>query len=102
MHSGENAHRNFVAALAGNLFVHVEEIAVTLLHFLLAEPLDGAGEIEINTQSARADAAAFVANFFSGTRGNVARGEIAKTGVFAFEKIVAILFGNRAGRFRAI
>ena len=55
-------------------------------------------KIEINAEPAGADAAAFVARFLRGARGDVARREIAEARIFALEIIIALGFGNLARR----
>src|SRR5205085_10560078 len=88
--------------LAGDVFIHLEEVAVFLLDDVLALALDRVGEIEINAEPARADAAAFVAGFLRAARGNVARGEVAVTWIFAFEKVIAGILGDVGGIFAAV
>ena len=44
-------HRNFVGIFAGDALVHVEQIAVAFVDAVLAEPLDGIGEIQIDAEA---------------------------------------------------
>src|SRR5258706_9875223 len=96
MDRGINAHRYFVCVLPGNFLVHVEEVAVFLADLRLAHTANGIGEIEIDALAAWSDAAAFVANFLCGTRGNIAGHEIAETWVTPLEVIIAIFLGDLA------
>ena len=102
MHRRINPHRRLVGIFAGDLFVDVEKIAVALANRVFAEALDRVGKIEINAASARADAAAFIANFLGRARGDVARRQIAEARIFAFQIIIAVGFGNLVRRFGAI
>ena len=80
MHGGENLHRLFVGAHVGDLLVHVEEIAVTLLDNILAQALDGSLEVEEHGQPGLVDAEAGIAALFGSTRSDVARHEVADAG----------------------
>ena len=99
---GINAHRCVVGIVAGDLFVDVEKIAVTLADRRFAETRDRVLEIEINAASARADPAAFIADFLGATGRNIARGQIAEARVFALEIIVALGFRDFVRRLCAI
>ena len=68
MHGRIDPHRNFVGVFAGDLFVNLKKISVTLGDRILTEPFDCVGKIEINAASAGSDAAAFVANFLGRAR----------------------------------
>ena len=57
-----NAHRLPVGVLAGDAFIHLEQIAVAVADGVLPQPLDGIREIKINPSSAGANAAAFIAS----------------------------------------
>ena len=85
---------------AGDLVVHLEEIPVLLFDFGAAIALDYVAEIQVDALAAGTDAAAGVALFFGGARGDVARREIAERGVFAFEIVIAFVVGNGVGRTR--
>ena len=50
--------------------------------------------VEVNAESGGSDPAPFVAHFLGSARGNVARGEIAETGILAFEVIIAVRLGD--------
>ena len=58
--------------------------------FVLPEPFDGVGEIEIDAAAARADAAALVAHLLGRARGDVARGQVAEARIFALQVIIAL------------
>ena len=57
-----DAHRDFVRILVGDLFVHVEQVAVLLLDGFDPEALNRIAEIEVDGEPAVADAATFVAD----------------------------------------
>src|SRR5260221_14042899 len=96
MDRGINAHRYFVCVLPGNFLVHVEEVAVFFADLRLAHSANGIGEVEIDALAAGANAAAFVADFLGGTRGNVAGHEIAETWITPLEIIIALVLGDLA------
>ena len=102
MDRGINPHRRLVGIFAGDLFVHVEEVAVALADRVFAEARDRVREIEINAAPAGADAAAFVADFLGAAGGDVARGEVAVARVFALQIIIAVAFRDFARRLAAI
>ena len=68
MHGRINAHRDLVRILAGDLFVHIEEVAVALADDLFAQAPDGVRKIQVNPQAAWPDPAAFVTNFLGRSR----------------------------------
>ena len=100
MHGGIDAHRHLVGVLVGDLFVDLEEVAVTLPHLVLAQPLDGIREVQIYAQPAGADASPVVACLLRRARGDVARREVAEARVFPFEIVVALRLGDRIRRAR--
>ena len=93
-----DAHGDFVGVLAGDALVHFEEVAVALGNLVFAETLDGIGEIEIDAKTSWADTVACIAFGFGGAGSDIARNEIAETGILALEIVVALGFGNLAGR----
>ena len=95
---GINAHRHLVGVFAGDVVIHVEQVAVALADGAFAQPADGVGEVEIDAASALADAAALVAHFLGRPRGDVARGEVAEAGILAFQIIIALVLGDLVGR----
>src|SRR5258705_6619414 len=96
MDRGINPHWYFVCVLPSNFLVHVEEVAIFFADLCFAHTANGIGEVEIDTLAAWADAAEFIANFLCGTRGNVARHEIAETWVTPLEVIIALVLGDLA------
>ena len=95
---GEDHHGGLVGVFSGDAFVHVEEVAVAFADFAFAEAVDGVAEVEIDAEAgAGGDAALVVAGFLGGAGGDVAGGEVAEAGVFAFEVVVAVGFGDVAG-----
>ena len=97
MHGGENLHRLLVGADVGDLLVHVEEVAVTLLDNVLAQTLDGGLEVEVYGQTGLVHAVACVATLLGGARSHVARHEVAEGRVAAFQIVVAVLLGDLRG-----
>ena len=89
-----NAHRQLVRVLGRDAPVHLEQVAVALGDDAPAQAPDGVGEIEVDAQTGLADAAALVADFLRGTRGDVARAEVAVAWVLTLEKVVALAFGD--------
>jgi len=102
MDGGVDAHGDLVGVFARDLFVHLEEVAVAFLDGFAAEAFDGVREVEVDAEAAGSDAAAIVALFLGGAAGDVAWGEVAEAGVFAFEVVVAVFFRDAAGRFAAV
>ncbi|MEY4033884.1 MAG: hypothetical protein RL492_1078 [Verrucomicrobiota bacterium] len=106
MHSREDAHRLLVRAFAGDVLVHVEQVAVAGADLGLAEALDGGGEIEVDAEALAvdqlADTAAFVADFLGGTRSDVARGEVAVARVLALQEVVAGFLRDRGSGLSAV
>ena len=59
-------HRGLVWVLVGDLLIHLEEVAVLLLHRVFSEAFDSIGEVEIYRITG-ANAIAGVAAFLSGS-----------------------------------
>ena len=93
-----DAHRHLVGVLAGDLLVHLEEVAVALLDRLLAEPLDGVGEVEVDAVLLRPDAAPLVDHRLGVAGGHVARHQVAEARVLALQEVVAVAFRDLLGR----
>ena len=74
--------------------VHLEEIAVAFLDDVLAEALDGVGEVEVHGHAGRPDAVALVATLLGGPGGDVARHQVAEGRVAALEEVVALGLGD--------
>src|SRR5437016_11752929 len=98
MHRRIDAHRRLIRILAGDLFIHVEEVAVALADFVFAETFDGVGEIKINTETAWPNASPLIANLLRRARRDAAWGEVAVAGILAFEEIIAVCLGNLVRR----
>src|SRR5262245_52907864 len=96
MHGGVDAHRLFVGVLGRDALVHIEEVAVALFDHALAEAPDRVGEIEVNAAPAGAGATPLVADLFGRARRDVARRQVAVARIFAFEVIIALVFGDLA------
>ena len=101
MHGREDAHRLLVRILAGDVLIHVEQVAIAGADLGLAKALNRGGEVEVDTKALAidhlADAAAFVADFLGGTGGDIARGEVAVARILTFEEIIAGVFGDFGG-----
>ena len=74
-------HRRFVGVVIGNLFVHLEKIAVLLFHYVFAQTADGIVEVEENGEPRIVYPKAGVTAFFGCTACYVARYEVTKGGV---------------------
>lgn len=94
VNGGVDHHGFFVGAAVGDFFVHVEEVAVLSADPFLAHACDGVLEVEEDTESGNGDAAAVVALFLGGAGRDVTRREVTEGGVFAFQVVVAIFFGD--------
>ena len=94
VHGGENLHRLLVGADVGDLLVHVEQVAVTLLDDVLAQTLDGGLEVEEHGQTRLVHTVAGVAALLGGARSHVARHEVAEGRVAALQIVVAVLLGD--------
>jgi hypothetical protein len=57
-----NPHRGFVGIFVRDIQVHVERVAVPFPNSALPESANRVGEIKINSQTARANAAPLVTN----------------------------------------
>ena len=97
MDGGIDHHRSLVGVLAGDLVIHLEEVAVAGADGVLAEALGGIAEIEIDSEASGGHAAAVVTGFLGGAGGNVARGEVAEGRVFPLEEVIAVVLGDIRG-----
>ena len=91
---GIDLHRRLVGVLAGDLFIHLEKVAVAGLDRLFAEPVDRVAEVEEHPESRLGHPPAFVADLLRGSRGDVARREVSERGILALEKEIASVLGN--------
>ena len=76
----------------GDFFVHVEEVAVTLLHGVEAQAVDTLGEVEEHSQSGVVHTESLVATLFGGTACHVTRHEVTECRIATFEVVVAVFF----------
>ena len=90
MHRRVDAHRDLIRILAGDLLVHVEQVAIPLADNIFTEPLDGIRKVKIDAPPARADAAAGITGFLGRTGGDVPGREVAVAGILAFEIVIAV------------
>ncbi len=94
VHGRVDPHRHLVRILVGDPLVHVEEVAVPGLDGLAAHALDGVGEVEVDTLSARPHSPALVTDVLGGAGGDVARHEVAEGRVDALQVVVALVLGD--------
>ena len=85
----------------GDLFVHIKEVAVALLHGVEAEAVDGLGEVEEHSQAGVVHAEALVAALLGSTTGHVTGHEVTEGGIAALQIVVAVFFGNLPALQRA-
>ncbi len=102
MHRRINPHRRLIGVFIRNLVVHGEKVAVPLADLRLAQPLDGVGKIQIHPPAGFANPPAFVTDVFGRAAGNVARGEIPKRAIHAFQVVIAVRLRNVRRIFPAI
>ena len=101
MYGREDLHRLLIGTHVGNLLVHVEQVAVTLLDDVLAQTLDGGLEIEEHGQTRLVHAVAGVAALLGGARSHVTRHEVSESRVAALQVVVAVLLGDVRRLLRA-
>ena len=77
----------------GDFFVHVEEVAVTLLHGIESEAVDTFGEVEEHGKTCVVDTESLVATLFGCTACHVARYEVTECRVAALQIVVAVFLG---------
>ena len=87
-------HGHLIGVLARDLLIHVEKVAVALLHQVQTQTLDGVREIEIDAKARIPDAAPLVARSFRRARGDVSRREVPETRVHALEVIIPLILRN--------
>ena len=92
MDRGVDPHRGIVAVLPGDLFVHVEQVAVLLGNPCLAVPLDGIRKIEVHRQPGGPHTVPLVAHLFRTPGGDIARDQVPERRVEPFEVIVPLIF----------
>ena len=79
---------------SSDLFIHLEQVSVTLGNSLVAESLDSVSEIKEYGKSSFIHTETGVASFLGCTGGYVTRHEVTECRVTALEIVVAILFRN--------
>ncbi len=114
---GVDGHGLLVGVDAGDFFIHLEEVAVFGFDDFFAQLADGVWigvgdaaqgcfgfavadngvfEVEEDGSARSVDAASFVAHFFYGACGHVARNEVSEGGVHTFEEVISIFGWNVA------
>ena len=91
VYGGEDLHRLLVGAYVGDLLIHIEEVAITLLDDILTQTLDSGLEIEEYRETRLVHTETGIATLLGGTRSNVARYEVTECGVTTLQVVVAIL-----------
>ncbi len=91
-----DAHGHLVGIFAGDVLVHVEQVAVAVDDDFLAQALDGVLEVQVDAILERADAMAGVDHVLGRTGGNVARHQVAEAGILLFEIVPAFALRNVA------
>ena len=86
--------------VAGDVRVHLEEVAVALAQHVDAEPPHGVRQVEVDGSPARPDPAPVSSIALQRARSEVPGHEIAEARVAALEEVVALRFGNVLGRAR--
>ena len=98
---GIDHHGVLVGVHIDNLLVHLEEVAIFLLHHIASQTLDSIGKVEVHGQTRRAYTVASIATLFGSTRCHIAGHQVAESGIAAFQIVVAILFGDVIGTLLA-
>ena len=98
VHRRVDPHRRLVRVLAGDLGVHVEEVAVLGLDRLAAQPLDRVGEVQVDPEPARADPATLVADVLGRAGGDVAGHQVAERRVDPLQVVVAVVLAGSPAR----
>ena len=84
----------FARVHIGDFFVHIEEVSVTLAHYIQSQTFDTFREVEEYSQAGIVDTETVVATFLSRTAGNVTRNQVTECRITAFQIIVAVFFRN--------
>jgi hypothetical protein len=87
-----------VRVFVGDPLVHLEEVAVALFDDVTSETADGLGEVEVHAVAERANAHVLVDHLLGRPRRDIAGDEIAEGRVAPLEVVVALVFGDVAGR----
>ena len=94
-------HRHLVGVVVGDFLVHLEEVAILLLHNIAPKAVDSVSKVEVDSQSRGAYAIARVAAFLGGSAGHIAWHEVAESGVAALKVVVAVFLGDVERAFLA-
>ena len=86
----------FARINVSDFFIHIEEVAITLEHYINAQAVDSFREIEEYGQTCVVHTETCVATFFSCTAGNVTRNQVTECRITAFQVVVAVFFRNIA------
>ena len=97
VHGGVDLHRLLVGILAGDLVIHLEQVAVAGADRGLAEAVGRVAEVEEHPEAGLGHAESGVADFLGGAGRDVARGKVAERGIFALEEVVAVVFLDVGG-----
>ena len=90
----EDTHRDLVRVFVGNLFVHLEEVAVLGRHACNAHALNSVGEVEVHGLLGVTHAETCVADLLGVTGCHVTGHEVTEARVLFFEVVVTVFFRN--------
>src|SRR5215471_16392398 len=94
MDCGIDAHWHCVGILAGDPFVHVEQVAIAFANDVLAEAPDRVGEIQVDAESAFSYSSTFIAYELRIARCDVAWDKISETRIFPLKVVITLVFRN--------
>ena len=94
-----NHHRLLVRVHVGNLFVHLEQVAVAGLDDILAEPFDSGLEVEEYGEPRFVHAETGIATLLGGTGSHVAGNEVTERRIPAFEVVIPVLLRDFGSLF---
>ena len=100
MHGRIDAHRRLVTVFAGNLLVHLEQVAVLLLDGGAPHPLYRVAQIQVHRLPGSANAVTAVAHLLGGARGDIARHQVPERRVTLLQVVVALLLRDGGRRAR--
>ncbi len=90
-------HRFFIRRIIGDQLIHIKKVAVFFGDGFSAISMYGIGKIQIHRTACQADPFAGVALGLGGSRCHITGHQIAEAGIFSFQIIIAIFFGNILG-----
>ena len=102
MRCGINPHGNLVWVLAGDSFVHIEQVAVFGANIIFAVTFDHRTEVQVHAVLERTDPFTLIHHRFRISRGHIAGNQIAERGVLPFEVVVPITVTYLVGWARVI